>query len=107
MQRKRHLNLHPKDKTSDNLGIRVAEITPEMVQRFNLPDDSGVIVTDIASDSKAGEAGLQVGDVIKEINHKEVNSIEDYRKALSTTDKEISMFVRRQQAGFIVIKIPR
>jgi serine protease Do len=97
----------PKDKTSDNLGIRVAEITPEMVQRFNLPDDSGVIVTDIASDSKAGEAGLQVGDVIKEINHKEISSIEDYRKALSSTDKEISMFVRRQQAGFLVIKIPR
>ena len=98
-----------KEKPDDDLGIRVTDITPEMVQRYELPEKSGVIVTNLAPDGKAAEAGLQPGDVIKEINHQEINSLDDYRKAIAAAEsaKEISIFVRRQRAGFLVIKIPR
>jgi serine protease Do len=98
-----------KEKSDDDLGIQVTDITPEMAQRFDLPEKSGVIVTDLAPDGKAAQAGLQTGDVIKEINHQEINSQRDYQKAMADTDsaKEINIFIRRQRAGFLVIKIPR
>jgi serine protease Do len=97
------------DKTDDDLGLRVTEITPEMVSRYQLPENEGVIITQISPDSKAMQAGLQVGDVIKEINHREIKTQKDYEDALTAAEssKEISMFVRRQNAGFIVIKIRR
>jgi S1-C subfamily serine protease len=49
------------------------------------------------------------GDVIKEINHQEINSLSDFRKALAAADsgKELSIFIRRPQVGFLVIKITR
>jgi len=74
-----------------------------------LPENEGVIITQISPDSKAMQAGLQVGDVIKEINHREIKTQKDYEDALTAAEssKEISMFVRRQNAGFIVIKIRR
>lgn len=96
-----------KDKTDDDLGIRVSEITPDMVQRYQLPEKSGVIVTNLTPDGRAAQAGLQVGDLIKEINRQEINSLADYRKAIAAdSGKDLSLFIRRQQAGFMVIKIP-
>jgi serine protease Do len=98
-----------KEKPDEDLGIRVTDITPEMAQQYELPEKTGVIVTNLAPDGKAAEAGLQMGDVIKEINHQEINSLNDYRKAMAAAEsaKEISMFIRRQRAGFLVIKITR
>ncbi|MFC1789028.1 PDZ domain-containing protein, partial [Thermodesulfobacteriota bacterium] len=52
----------------EELGIRVADITPETAHRFNLKDTKGVIVVGIDSDSKAAESGLKVQDIIKEVN---------------------------------------
>jgi serine protease Do len=96
-------------KPDEDLGIQVTEITPEMAQRYQLPEKSGVIVTNLAPDGKAAEAGLMAGDVIKEINHQEINSLSDFRKALAAADsgKELSIFIRRPQVGFLVIKITR
>jgi serine protease Do len=98
-----------REKPDEDLGIRVTDITPEMSQRYELPEKTGVIVTNLAPDGKAAEAGLQTGDVIKEINHQEIHSLNDYRKAMAAADsaKEINMFIRRQRAGFLVIKISR
>lgn len=98
-----------KEKPDEDLGIRVVDITPEMVQRYELPEKSGVIVTNLAPGGKAAEAGLQVGDVIKEINHQEISSTDEYRKAMNAADsaKDISLFIRRQRVGFLVIKISR
>lgn len=98
-----------KKDQGDDLGIRVVDITPEMVRRYDLPEKSGVIISNLSRDGKGAEAGLQVGDVIKEINHREINSADDYRQALKKIDEgaDISMFIRRQQVGFLVVKITR
>ncbi|MDO8546684.1 MAG: DegQ family serine endoprotease, partial [Nitrospirales bacterium] len=55
-------------------GMDVRELTPELARRFNLPraDKGGVIVARIAEGSPAGEAGLQGGDLITEINRKPI-----------------------------------
>ncbi len=90
-----------------DLGIKVSEITPEMAERYNMPESQGVVVSNLSRDGKAYESGLQVGDVIKEINHREIASLEDYRTALEDAkdEKGISFFIRRKGAGYLVIKI--
>ncbi len=95
----------PKEDAS--LGIRVSEITPEIARRFSLEDAEGIIVVDVAGGSKADEAGLEPGDIIKEVNRKEIRTVKDFESAISAVDdgEAIQMFVRRRNMGFLVVKI--
>jgi len=49
-------------------GIEAVDITPEIVDTFGLPKDSGVFVKGVARSEPAGKAGMQAGDVILSIN---------------------------------------
>jgi len=94
-------------ESRDELGIRVVNISPEIARRFKLADTQGVIVIEVESGSKGFEAGVQTGDVIKEINHQDIKTIKDYRSALGEIKKgeTISLFVRRPKAGLVVIHL--
>src|SRR5437870_1511176 len=67
-------------------GLDVRELTPELARRFNLSRDGqgGVVVTRVADGSPAGEAGVQVGDVITEVNRKPTATLRDFQ---NVTDK--------------------
>jgi serine protease Do len=99
----------PRKEHEDELGIRVSTITPEMAQRFNVTESEGVIVTDIEQGSKGEEAGLMRGDIIKEINHKSVTSVDDYKESIGKVKEgeTIQMFIRRMSSGFLVIKLTK
>lgn len=93
----------------DELGIRVSNLTPELSRRYNMPESEGVIVTEIDPDKKGAKAGVMAGDVIKEINHEIVKTVNDYKKAINKIDsgESVQMFIRRLNTGFIVIKMTK
>ena len=68
----------PEKREEEELGIRVTDLTSEMAQRFNLGETAGVVVVGVESGSKGSEAGVQVGDIIKEINHKAIETGIDF-----------------------------
>ncbi|HRK57421.1 MAG TPA: trypsin-like peptidase domain-containing protein [Burkholderiaceae bacterium] len=49
-------------------GIEAIEITSEIVDTFNLPQDKGVFIKGVARRDPAGRAGMQAGDVMISIN---------------------------------------
>ncbi len=58
-------------------GVSVGDIDREARKQFDLPATlNGVVVTAVAPDSAAAEAGLKPGDVIQEINRKPVKTAE-------------------------------
>lgn len=66
------------DRNVDALGLKLAVVSPELRQRFNLKDDvKGVVVTEVTPDSPAAKADLRPGDVIVEVAQSEVKSPED------------------------------
>jgi serine protease Do len=97
------------EKREDPLGLRVSGLTPEIAQRFNIRESSGVIVIDVQNGSQADEAGVRVGDIIKEINHQAVESVKDYSEALKKMNKDgaINLFIWRKNAGFLVVKLKK
>ncbi len=99
----------PPEREEEELGIRVTELTTEMAQRFNLGDTAGVVVVGVGPDSKGAEAGVQVGDIIKEINHQSIETVNDYTEAVQKTKSgdPINLFVWRKNAGFLVIKFQK
>ncbi|QIM48562.1 trypsin-like serine protease [Pusillimonas sp. DMV24BSW_D] len=56
------------------IGVEPQDITPDLAQAFSLAAQEGVIVARIVSQSPAAEAGLRVGDIIREINGEAVTN---------------------------------
>jgi serine protease Do len=97
------------EKRDDQLGLRVSGLTPEIAQRFNFRETSGVVVIDVQSGSQAEEAGMRVGDIIKEINRQSIESVKEYNEALKKISKDsaASFFIWRKNAGFLVVKLKK
>lgn len=99
----------PTPEQSEELGIRVSDMTPDLAQRFSISETSGVIVMGIDADSKAAEADVRVGDIVKEINHQEIKNVKGYRAALREIKpgESVNLFVWRKNMGFLVIKMTK
>ncbi len=54
------------------LGISMNDVTPDNARFFNLRDASGAIVSQVNPESPAAKAGLQTGDVIAQLNGKQI-----------------------------------
>ncbi|MEE9557809.1 MAG: PDZ domain-containing protein, partial [Candidatus Adiutricales bacterium] len=92
----------------EKLGIRVQELTPELAQRLRIDPKSGVIIAEVDQDGPAAEAGLRPGDIILEIDQKQVTDLEVYQDAISEAQKDnvILFLVKRGQATqFYAVKI--
>ena len=99
----------PEKGREDELGIRVTNLTPEKAERLNLSPAEGILVERVEPGGKAAEAGVQVGDVIKEVNHHVIKSVQDYSSQISKLKKNdvIQMFIWRINAGFVVVKLTK
>jgi serine protease Do len=94
-----------KSENSDKLGIRIAEATPETAKRFGHSEtEKGVLVVGVEPGSKADEAGVRQGDLVKEVNRKPVSTVTELRSEVEKDDK-VQLLVKRPNAGFVVIKI--
>ncbi|MDM8526098.1 DegQ family serine endoprotease [Desulfococcaceae bacterium HSG8] len=98
-----------KKEHKDELGIRVSKLTPEVTRRFNIKESEGVIVAGVEAGSKGEKAGIMTGDIIKEVNHKTIKTVEDYTDAIGKvkTGEAVNMFIRRMSSGFMVIKMTK
>jgi serine protease Do len=97
----------PPDQTPDELGVQVSEITPDIARQLALPDSRGVIVSSLMEGGKAARAGMAVGDVILEINHKPVNNLNDYRSIMKDLEEgdQAQFYINRPNRGYLVIAL--
>jgi serine protease Do len=92
---------------ASELGIAVREITPAMVERHDLKESRGVIVVDVEAGSPADEK-LQPGDIIKTINNRKIENMDDYLSSLDEAKpgEDIIFLIRRgKYTVFVVIKV--
>ena len=97
-------------KNEGGLGLEFRALDPDMAKRFGYEtDDKGVLVTDVASGSKADEAGIRQGDLIIEINREPVTSIGDFQKRLGKIKKgdAVQLLMKRPRGGFVVAKLTK
>ena len=81
-------------ESEKTFGITVANITDEIRQRLNIPEDEkGVIIVDVDQGSMAAMAGLQKGSIITEVNRKKISSMEDYKDAVKKSEKDGSVLL--------------
>lgn len=86
------------EESGESWGMTVSNITPDVARRFQLEStQQGVIVTEVEPGSSAELAGIQVGDVIEEVNRQQVESVEDFNNAMSEArEKETLLLLARR-----------
>jgi Do/DeqQ family serine protease len=82
------------------IGAEVIDIDDKVADK--LPDDdfTGVLVDEVSRGSAAAEAGLQPGDVIIQVNRKDINSKAEYleRLSLARPGDQVALLIKRKGA---------
>ncbi len=64
------------------MGIEVADLTPELAQRFGL-ESGGVVVVGVEPWMQAAARGVQVGQKVLELDHESIGSAREFRSRLA------------------------
>ena len=79
------------------LGVSIQPIDAAAAKALNAPVDAGAIITEISANSAAEKAGLQVQDIIIEVNRKKISDARELRNAiglLSAGDEVAIRYIR-------------
>jgi serine protease Do len=87
-----------KERGGGVLGMTVVNLTPDLVERFNLEGNQGILITKIDPEGPAAVASLRVGDLIIEADGKEVNSIKDFEEVVGKmpAGKVLRLLIQRK-----------
>jgi serine protease Do len=91
-------------KAGEYFGISVQEVTKDIAKQLEIPQDAGVIVTDIEEGSPADDVGIQPNDIIAQVNKIKITSIKQYNSEMNkaTQKKGVMLLVKRGKAKFFV-----
>ena len=95
---------------SDDIGMELSDITDALARRYDIEEAEGVLVTFVEPASPAAQAGVRPGDVITQVNRKDILNLEDYNKCLSDArkqkkDKILLLIARGETSQFVVIDL--
>jgi serine protease Do len=79
------------------LGVSIQQITPQIAKQFGIKDNKGALVSEVMEDGPAKKAGIQQGDVITEMDGKEIKDPAQLKNIVAgiTPGKEISVKIIR------------
>ncbi|MEO8217099.1 MAG: Do family serine endopeptidase [Acidobacteriota bacterium] len=101
--------------THSRIGISVDQMSPRYAQSYGIPDNqTGVVVTFVKEVSPAGDANLQEGDVITQVNGKPVNNVTELKRIIEATQsgEYLRFYVTRygrggrSQSFFALVQVP-
>lgn len=87
-------------------GLAVMDLTTEIIRQLGFnKEEKGVVVVRVEPGSPADEAEIKKGDIIKEINKKEIDNIATYNQVFTSMKRNESMllFINRGGKRFYVI----
>lgn len=89
------------------LGVKILDITQEVMENKSLPNTQGIFVAEVLSGSAAEKAGIQQGDVILKIGAKTVNSsselLEEVGKA--RPGEKLNVTIRSKRGDQIIKEV--
>ncbi len=92
----------------DRIGVTVRDLNAELAAQIGIKESQGVVVVAVKPGGIAEEAGIAVGDVIKEIDGVQINTVADFAKAISAHKKDeiTRLLLRRGDSSlFVAIKV--
>src|SRR5919107_2368151 len=93
--------------THPYIGITGLDITPEIAEAMGLQEARGFLVTDVTAEGPAAKAGVQGGDLLADINGREIELggdviLEIDNKTVRKIDDILTYLEREKQVGDVV-----
>ena len=99
-------NMSDNDQMTYEIGIKMREITPEILQQFNLPKATlGLFVEGVEANSDAAKQGIKQGDIVLKIDKQDVYTTDtalDYIKEARREGKRPLMLMLQDTEGAII-----
>jgi len=93
----------------DRFGLTVMDITPDMQDDLSIQEAKGVIVVDVDPKESTLSGQVQKMDIIREVDRKPVNSVEEYLAAISAKKKGqtvLMLVLRGSKPLFVAVDVP-
>jgi len=89
------------------LGVSVEPLTPDMAAQLGLRRGTqGLVVTEVDPAGPAGQAGIQAGDVIQEVNRQPVRTVEDIRAAMQRSGDRPPLLLINRGGQTVFVSVP-
>jgi len=85
------------EESVNELGMELGKVPASVGEKMGLKEGQGLVVRDLASDGLARRAGIEVGDVIVEINRTPVADVSSFNEQVASAKKD----------GQVLLKIRR
>ena len=96
---------------TERFGIEVKPMGKSDAKKYGLDEKSGVMVSRVESKGPLGRAGVETGDIILQVNQKNVAGPDEFSEVLSTTPPRTKIILtvvdhRTQEASLVLIAAP-
>ncbi len=96
-------------KPPDNVlaSLKIQALDNAIMSQLNIPaKTTGVVVTSVEPGGQAEAAGLQRGDIIQEVNHEIVKTVDEYLKAANKIKKdELAVLLVNRQGNSLFVAV--
>jgi S1-C subfamily serine protease len=92
----------PASGESGKFGLAVEPLTAERARELGVRATRGVVVAAVEPGSRAADAGLRAGDVVEQVDRKDVTSVEGLRDALRSGSDPALLLVHRGSATVFI-----
>lgn len=105
-------SVFPQDRAFEladkRLGVLIAGLSPENRRKYGISAKEGVVITKIAPQSYLAGVGVDIGDVIRQINDQAISSVDDFKKAIikSRQKDTLVILVQRGEQGYYITVRP-
>ena len=89
-----------------HLGVAISDLTPDILQHLQLSATTkGVIVADVQEGSAAAESGLQMADIIQEVDRKPVHNVGEFRSQIAAHSSGPVLFLVSREGHTLYVAI--
>ncbi len=105
-------SVFPEDRASELadklLGILIEDLSPMLRRRYQISAKEGVVISKIAPQSYLAGIGVDVGDVIRQMDDQAISSVDDFKKAIIKCRQKKALVILLQRGGqgyYITVKL--
>jgi len=109
-RRESEITAKPGKDIGENFGLKLVSLTSGNARRLGFSEDeSGIVIVDVKVGGKADNGGLRRGDLIKEVNHTPVRTIEDFQSQVENISpgNVVQLLFRRGNFGYYVVSLTK
>jgi serine protease Do len=87
----------------DSLGMKLDDLNAKWQQHLGITEKSGVLVVAVEDGSAADDAGIETGDLVKEVDRKPVRNLAEYNAAVEKAKgRTVLLLLQRGKQTFYV-----